>query len=285
MSSVQDKHENWIVENMEFLLENLDFLYFSQKNIDSFSRSQIGKDLVKKYLENLYQKGKYNELLSTYEGLKVLFSHGKYEFMINTKEGMDHLLSGSNLRCLLTFEQGKQCLLNQRRTGYNEELYKFQEGRLFLINNDLYEPFLRKKSKGLKFMLDNGFHKQLLKLKKGLRYLLGCGKYTLLAENQEGRQLLIENDKSEFVLSTQEGRDQFLKSIKNNLKISQKTYMLLCISCIKYGDAKSFEILKNTKMMHPSKDIINLLENHNVQDEIKDFFLTLKSTILIKHHP
>jgi hypothetical protein len=218
----------------------------------------------KELLEYLLDKQKYNILLMIgYEGFEILYRNHKYEILFMDKSGSEFLFN-RRWHCLTTFDSGKDFLLNNEEYLY--KLIEFKEGIKLLFDNNKYEP--------------------LLESSKWRKHLLGKGKYSILARNPEGRKLLIENHKCKYILSTQEGRDQFLKSIKN---ISQETYILLCISCIEYGDVQSFEILKNTKLMHPSKDVITLLENHNI-DEKRDIcnlfypFLNVNTQRILRIH-
>jgi hypothetical protein len=117
----------------------------------------------------------------------------------------------------------------------------------FILNNSVYEPFLKKF--------------------KGIRYLLGYGKYTLLSENKEGRKLLFECGKYRIVILTPEGRDEYCAYLKqNNLKRCRKKYMALCSSCIDYQHKESFEMLKNTKLMHPSNKVMKAFNGLKIED-------------------
>lgn len=206
-------------------------------------------------LDYLINKEKYNTLLMLGDlGFIILHRMRKYEILFEDKTALEFLLDYDS-RCLITFDSGKNFVLNNEK--YHDKLLTFQGNYKLCIFKE-----------GIKFLLDNHKYNVFLSSPKWRNYLLSTGKYSILAKNSEGRNLLIENRKWEYVLSVQEGRDQFLKSIPNISKISQKTYMLLCISCIKYGDVKSFEILKNSKLIHPSKHILTLLEKHDIADKL-----------------
>ena len=85
-----------------------------------------------------------------------------------------------------------------------------------------------------------------------------------------------------LLLQTLPGREEYCMFIKqNSLKLCHQKYMALCSSCIYYQHKESFEILKNTKLTHPSNKVMKAFNGLKIEDHY-DIYKLFYSFLIVK---
>lgn len=183
-----------------------------------------------------------------------------YPLLLNTRHG---------LFLLLQTLPGREFV--KKNSSWSKVCYSFKYLPYIVLNNNMLKLklhlYLYEKGEYDKLSSTNEGFLFLKKKKNEFQCLMSRGEYSTVSKSKYGRYVLIINKKYKFVITTQEGRDEYCTFIKqNSLKLCHQKYMVLCSSCIDYQHKESFEMLKNTKLTHPSNKVMEAFNDLKIED-------------------